>query len=97
MIAALEELPEVVMNSISEIHSQPIKTDRYLIKLYMNDGYEVNASLRTFSDKMAHYPSIVSQLDPSKKGVIDLEVGSYFKAYEAEEAEEVEIEKESEQ
>jgi cell division protein FtsQ len=97
MIASLEELPEVVINSISEIHSQPLKTDKYLVKLYMNDGFEVNATLRTFSEKMTHYPSIVSQLDTSKKGVIDLEVGSYFKAYEAEEAEEVEIEKESEQ
>lgn len=97
MIASLEDLPEVVINSISEVHSKPAKTDRYLIKLYMNDGFEVNASLRTFSEKMTHYPSIVSQLDPAKKGVIDLEVGSYFKAYEAEEAEEVEIEKESEQ
>lgn len=97
MIASLEDLPEVVINSISEVHSKPVKTDRYLIKLYMNDGFEVNATLRTFSEKMAHYPSIVSQLDPAKKGVIDLEVGSYFKAYEAEEAEEVEIEKESEQ
>lgn len=94
MIASLEELPEVVINSISEIHSQPVKTDKYLVKLYMNDGFEVNATLRTFSEKMTHYPSIVSQLDPTKKGVIDLEVGSYFKAYEAEE---VEIEKESEQ
>jgi cell division protein FtsQ len=97
MLASLEELPEVVINSISEIHSKPVKTDKYLIKLYMNDGFEVNATLRTFSEKMAHYPSIVSQLDPDKKGVIDLEVGSYFKAYEAEEAEEVEIEQENEQ
>jgi cell division protein FtsQ len=97
MIASLEKLPEVVINSISEIHSKPVKTDKYLIKLYMNDGFEVNATLRTFSEKMEHYPSIVSQLDPDKKGVIDLEVGSYFKAYEAEEAEEVEIEKENEQ
>lgn len=97
MIDSLEALPEVVINSISEIHSKPVKADVFLIKLYMNDGFEVNATLRTFSEKMAHYPSIVSQLDPAKKGVIDLEVGSYFKAYEAEEAEEVEIEKESEQ
>lgn len=96
MIASLKELPEDVINSISEIHSRPTKTDKYLIKLYMNDGFEVNATLRTFSEKMAHYPSIVSQLDPSKKGVVDLEVGSYFKAYEAEKAEEVEIEEEKE-
>ncbi|WP_210363736.1 cell division protein FtsQ/DivIB [Bacillus sp. REN3] len=95
MIDGLESLPEEVVNSISEIHSQSKKNDRFLIKLYMNDGFEVNASLRTFSEKMAHYPSIVNQLDPERKGVIDLEVGSYFKAYEAEKAEEVEIEKES--
>ncbi|WP_337999011.1 hypothetical protein [Bacillus methanolicus] len=50
----------------------------------MNDGFEVNATLRGFAEKMAHYPSIVSQLDPDKKGVIDLEVGSYFKAYDEE-------------
>ncbi|RSD28107.1 cell division protein FtsQ/DivIB [Mesobacillus subterraneus] len=97
MIASLEELPQEVINSISEVHSKPSKTDQFLVKLYMNDGFEVNATLRTFSEKMAHYPSIVSQLDPAKKGVIDLEVGSYFKAFESEEAEEVEIEKESEQ
>jgi cell division protein FtsQ len=33
---------------------------------------------------MMHYPSIISQLDPNKKGIIDLEVGSYFKAFESE-------------
>ncbi|KIY20707.1 MULTISPECIES: cell division protein FtsQ/DivIB [Mesobacillus] len=95
MLASLEKLPEEVINSISEIHSKPEKTDQYLIRLYMNDGFEVNATLRTFSEKMTHYPSIVSQLDPNKKGVIDLEVGSYFKAYEAEEAEKVEMEQEN--
>ena len=40
--------------------------------------------LRTFAEKMAHYSSIVSQLLPDQKGVINLEVGSYFKAYEQE-------------
>jgi cell division protein FtsQ len=48
----------------------------------MNDGFEVSASIKSFSGKMAHYPSIISQLDPNKKGIIDLEVGSFFKAYE---------------
>ena len=77
------------LNSISEIHYTPKKTDHYHISLFMNDGFEVSATLRSFSEKMAHYPSIISQLDPNKKGIIDLEVGSYFKAFEpeAEEAE----------
>lgn len=84
MIISLKELPLEVVNSISEIHHTPKETDQYHITLYMNDGFEVSATLRTFSDKMAHYPSILSQLDPKVKGVIDLEVGSYFKAYESE-------------
>lgn len=94
MVTALEELPNEVLNGISEIHYTPKKTDQYHISLFMNDGFEVSATLRSFSKKMVHYPSIISQLDHNKKGIIDLEVGSYFKAYEleAEKSEESEIE-----
>lgn len=88
MLASLREVPKEVANSISEIHYTPKKTDDYHITLYMNDGFEVSASLRSFVDNMVHYPSIVSQLDPNIKGTIDLEVGSFFRAYETEGAEE---------
>ncbi|WP_059170054.1 cell division protein FtsQ/DivIB [Bacillus sp. FJAT-27445] len=84
MCASLLSLPEEIYNSISEIHYTPQKTDEFHVSLFMNDGFEVSASLRTFAEKMVHYPSIVSQLDPNIKGVIDLEVGSFFKAYEIE-------------
>ncbi len=94
MINELEVLPEVVLNSISEIHHTPKKTDTYHLTLYMNDGFEVSATVNSFSEKMSHYPSIISQLDPNKKGIIDLEVGSYFKAYEQEGAEQIEEETE---
>ncbi|MDQ0198503.1 cell division protein FtsQ/DivIB [Neobacillus ginsengisoli] len=82
MVTGLRNLPNEILNSISEIHYTPNKTDQYHISLFMNDGFEVSATLRTFSEKMVNYPSIISQLDPNKKGVIDLEVGSYFKAYD---------------
>ncbi|MEK5105287.1 cell division protein FtsQ/DivIB [Cytobacillus sp. FSL K6-0129] len=81
MIVSLGQLPEEVRNSISEIHATPKETDKEAITLYMNDGYEVIATLATFVDKMSHYPAIVAQLDPEVKGIIDLEVGSYFKPY----------------
>lgn len=84
MVNELKRLPSEINNSISEIVLSPKKTDAYHITLFMNDGLEVSASIRTFSEKMLHYPSIVSQLDPAAKGVIDLEVGSYFRAYETE-------------
>ncbi|MFJ7728938.1 cell division protein FtsQ/DivIB [Neobacillus sp. NPDC097160] len=92
MVKELEILPSEILNSISEIHYSPKKTDQYHISLFMNDGFEVSATLRSFSEKMVHYPSIISQLDPNKKGIIDLEVGSYFKAFEPE-VEEKEVEK----
>ncbi|MGZ4159938.1 MAG: cell division protein FtsQ/DivIB [Neobacillus sp.] len=82
MVTGLRKLPNEILNSISEIHYTPKKTDEYHISLFMNDGFEVSATLRTFSEKMVNYPSIISQLDPNKKGIIDLEVGSFFKAYE---------------
>lgn len=96
MIDNLEKLPDEIVNSISEIHHTPKETDKYSITLFMNDGFEVRATLRTFSKKMVHYPSIISQLDQNIKGIIDLEVGSYFKAYESEGAEPVENEGEGE-
>jgi len=92
MVKELKILPSEILNSISEIHYSPKKTDQYHISLFMNDGFEVSATLRSFSEKMVHYPSIISQLDPNKKGIIDLEVGSYFKAFEPE-VEEKEVEK----
>ncbi|CAH2713351.1 Cell division protein DivIB [Neobacillus rhizosphaerae] len=92
MVKELEKLPGEILNSISEIHYSPKKTDQYHISLFMNDGFEVSATIRSFSEKMVHYPSIISQLDPTKKGIIDFEVGSYFKAFESE-VEENEVEK----
>lgn len=92
LVKGLKNLPVEIVNAISEIHYTPKKTDQYHITLFMNDGFEVSATLRTFSNKMVHYPSIISQLDPNKKGIIDLEVGSYFKAYDTE-VEEKEVEK----
>lgn len=82
MVNGLKNLPSEIVNSISEIHYSPTKTDPYHISLFMNDGFEVSATLNDFSEKMVHYPSIISQLDPNKKGIIDLEVGSYFKAFD---------------
>lgn len=84
LMSSLEQLPVEIVNSISEIYYAPKKTDSLHIQLFMNDGFEVSATLKTFSDKMVYYPAIVSQLDPNIKGVIYLEVGSYFKAYNSE-------------
>ncbi|KAB7669259.1 cell division protein FtsQ/DivIB [Bacillus sp. B1-b2] len=81
----LNKLPNVVYNAISEVSYTPKDTDSNHITVYMNDGNQVLATLSSFAEKMEHYPSILAQLNTDKKGVIDLEVGSYFKAFDTEE------------
>lgn len=79
---AIEMLPDEVANIISEVYYDPKKNDSLHIRAFMTDGFEVSATLSTFAEKMVYYPSISNQLDPDVKGVIDLEVGSYFKPYD---------------
>ncbi|MEB3749463.1 MULTISPECIES: cell division protein DivIB [Geobacillus] len=82
MTGQLAELPAAVLGAMSEIHYKPTKEYEDRVIVYMNDGYEVSATIRRFADKLAHYPAIVAALDRNVKGVIHLEVGSYFVPYD---------------
>lgn len=81
-ITAFQEVSEDVQNSISEIHYAGTKTNPYKISLYMNDGNQVLANINDFSRKIGYYPNIVKTLD-GKKGVLDMEVGVFFKPFES--------------
>lgn len=83
VIAQLKQLPDEIRLLISQIIYSPKSTDSYNVIAYMNDGNEIHATLRTFADKMIYYPQIVKKLDPKDKGIIDLEVGAFFKSYES--------------
>ena len=48
------------------------------LTVFMDDGYEVRAMISTFAEKMAYYPEITAQLHDHEKGVIDMEVGTFF-------------------
>lgn len=81
MIKQYRLLKENIHNSISEIEYTPSKTDPYLIKLYMNDGNQVVASITSFAGKMAYYPDIVQNIG-EEKGTINIEIGIYFLPFE---------------
>lgn len=81
MVEQINQLPEEVARAISEIHLEPKKSDAEHVMLYMNDGNQVSATIPTFAEKMSFYPSLVAQLQEGQKGVINLEVGSYFESY----------------
>ena len=83
-INELMKLPESVIYAISEAHFTPNETDPNHITLFMNDGFEVSGTIHNFASKMASYPSIIAQLDPEQKGVINIEVGVFFKPYDVE-------------
>ncbi|WP_028782689.1 cell division protein FtsQ/DivIB [Thalassobacillus devorans] len=87
MSKELRELPDSIARLISEIHWTPTDDNPFQIKLYMNDGYEVQGTIRNFSKKMRAYPSIVAQLGPEDKGIIHIDVGAYFEAYSTSEQE----------
>ncbi len=82
MLEQYHLLKENIHNSISEIEYTPSKTDPYLIKIYMNDGNQVIASITSFAEKMAFYPDIVQKIG-EEKGIINIEVGIYFLPFES--------------
>ena len=79
MTTQFDELQPKVKKDISEIHLEPTKADPEKIKLYMNDGNQVIATISTFAQKMQYYPSIVSKMNYT--GVVDLEVGAFSYPY----------------
>ncbi|MCA0983567.1 cell division protein FtsQ/DivIB [Halobacillus yeomjeoni] len=81
MSKELKALPPSVSSLISEIHWRPQEDNPYQIRLYMNDGFQVQASIRNFSSKMPAYPSIVAQLDEGAEGLIHIDVGAYFEEF----------------
>ncbi|GAA0495024.1 cell division protein DivIB [Salinibacillus aidingensis] len=85
----LKEMTEELRNvkpslaaQISEIHWDPKESNPYTIQLYMNNGQEVVASIRNFSEKIQVYPSIASQISPEQKGIVYIDVGAFFVPYD---------------
>jgi cell division protein FtsQ len=97
MTNELNNLPDSIFNSISEIHWKPTDDNKNKILLYMNDGYLVDGTIRNFSEKMQVYPSIVAQLEPSSKGIVHIGVGAYFESFDTEALKEDDTDDETEE
>ncbi|SDL76760.1 cell division protein FtsQ/DivIB [Sediminibacillus halophilus] len=97
MTKELQRLPTSIVRLISEINWEPTEENPYKITLFMNDGYEVEGTIRNFSAKMKAYPSIVAQLEPGSEGIIHIGVGAYFESYQQEEDQEDQVTEEGDQ
>nr|WP_318540755.1 hypothetical protein [Terribacillus saccharophilus] len=80
-------MPASITGLISEIHYKPTEDNQFVIQLFMNDGREVQGTIRTFATNMEAYPSIAAQLDPEVDGVLHMGVGTYFEPAEKEKEE----------
>lgn len=84
ILKQLALLKPEVLSLISQINASPLESDPYAITLFMNDGYEVRAEVNTLAEKLNYYPSIIAQIeneDEFEKGIIDIEVGSYYRPF----------------
>lgn len=77
MIDELQEMDSSVFGLLSELRYE----GQDKIDVFMSDGYEVHAVILGFADKMSYYPDIIAQLPKEEKGVLDIEIGVYFKTY----------------
>ena len=76
--AQLLEMDDDVYQLVSEIIFDGTAEDEDSITIYMDDGFEVRAIISTLAEKMDFYPEITAQLKGYEKGVIDMEVGTFF-------------------
>lgn len=74
----LMKMDKNVFPLISEVILKGTKENPGHITVYMDDGFEVRAIIPSFAEKMEYYPEITAQLNGLEKGVIDMEVGTYF-------------------
>jgi cell division protein FtsQ len=84
ILKQLTQLKPEVLSLISQMNASPSEADPYAITLYMNDGYEVRADANTLAEKLNYYPSIVAQIENEEtfeKGIVDIEVGSYYRPF----------------
>jgi cell division protein FtsQ len=82
LVSQLAETDTEVFNLISQVILSSEETDTSYVTLYMNDGNEVRTILSTLAEKLNYYPSVIAQLKESQKGVIDMEVGIFFRSYD---------------
>ncbi|MBT2581857.1 FtsQ-type POTRA domain-containing protein [Planococcus sp. ISL-109] len=80
LVEQLVQTEPEVQNLISQIILDPEEERADYITIYMNDGNEIKAILSTLAEKINYYPSVTAQLE-EQKGIIDMEVGIYFRSY----------------
>lgn len=81
LMEQLTQIDSNVLQLISQVILDPEEEDADYVTLYMNDGNEIRGILSTLAEKMNYYPSVIAQLEDGQQGIIDMEVGIFFRSY----------------
>ncbi|QDI90600.1 FtsQ-type POTRA domain-containing protein [Salicibibacter halophilus] len=79
LLAEMEKLTDGVVNRISEVH--PLDEQHDGLRLYMNDGVEVETTVPNFAEYMSGYPSVAEEIDPEEPGVLHMKMRPYFESH----------------
>jgi cell division protein FtsQ len=77
----LAKMEAATLYNISEIDRTPDPLYPLGVTLYFNDGNKALGNIPSLAEKMGMYPSILSSIPAGEKGVVQLRVGAYWKAY----------------
>lgn len=78
LIESLRQVDSEVLSMISDIELMTSDHNPMLIKLFMNDGNQVLASVVSLAERINLYPKLVAGIEPGQTGLFDLEVGAHF-------------------
>ncbi|QQK80608.1 FtsQ-type POTRA domain-containing protein [Salicibibacter cibi] len=81
LLDEMEKLTDGVVNRISEVH--PLDENHEGLRLYMNDGIEVETMVDQFAEYMSGYPSVAEEIDPEDSGVLHMKMRPYFESSSA--------------
>lgn len=89
MLVEYEEVEESIKAIVSEIELMDSDRNDMLVRIFMNDGNEVLASIPTLAERLNYYLQMRETVG-SEKGLFDLEAGAYFIPFTSDEYEEFE-------
>ncbi|EXJ22855.1 Cell division protein FtsQ [Alkalibacterium sp. AK22] len=96
MLEEFQDVDERVKSLISEVEHRNSERNPMLIRIFMNDGNEVMASIPTFAERINYYTQMREAVD-GQSGVFDLEAGAFFIPFDSEVNEELDLLDENEE
>ncbi|MCC5895102.1 MAG: FtsQ-type POTRA domain-containing protein [Alkalibacterium sp.] len=96
MLDEYEEVEDSIKSIVSEIELMDNDRNEMLVRVFMNDGNEVLASIPSLAERLNYYIQMRETVG-NEQGLFDLEAGAYFIPFNSEEYDEFQDAEETEE